>query len=244
MLTQRTAVVSGRAAARFAPALPSRPALRSVVRRFKEEDNLHEAIEEAASHKQGKVTDTKLSPEQLEEVYRAPAGKISPRMAEMRADLGSAASDPAVAEYAGPLQTLQAFDGPIPETFNGRLCMLAVPIALLEEWAHANTMAQQEWADANTMAQQVQAHPERVIGISLLILIATCVPVFKGYTRKEPFANSIWSPMAENWNGRLAMLGFAGMVATEMITGVNVLQAWGLQPLATLASTVNPVTGL
>ncbi|WIA21273.1 hypothetical protein OEZ85_000507 [Tetradesmus obliquus] len=233
MLTQRTAVVSGRAAARFAPALPSRPALRSVVRRFKEEDNLHEAIEEAASHKQGKVTDTKLSPEQLEEVYRAPAGKISPRMAEMRADLGSAASDPAVAEYAGPLQTLQAFDGPIPETFNGRLCMLAVPIALLEEWAHANTMA-----------QQVQAHPERVIGISLLILIATCVPVFKGYTRKEPFANSIWSPMAENWNGRLAMLGFAGMVATEMITGVNVLQAWGLQPLATLASTVNPVTGL
>jgi hypothetical protein len=29
------------------------------------------------------------------------------------------------------------------------------------------------------MAQQVQAHPEQVIGISLLILIATCVPVFK-----------------------------------------------------------------
>jgi hypothetical protein len=43
---------------------------------------------------------------------------------------------------------------------------------------------------------------------------------------------------------RLAMLGFAGMVATEMITGVNVLQAWGLQPLTTLASTINPVTGL
>lgn len=46
--------------------------------------------------------------------------------------------------------------------------MLAAPLALWEEWAHANTMA-----------QQVQAHPERVIGISLLILIATCVPVFR-----------------------------------------------------------------
>ncbi|KAF6258509.1 hypothetical protein COO60DRAFT_1518367 [Scenedesmus sp. NREL 46B-D3] len=112
-------------------------------------------------------------------------------MAEMRADLGTAASDPAVAEYAGPLQTLQAFDGPIPETFNGRLCMLAAPLALWEEWAHANTMA-----------QQVQAHPERVIGISLLILIATCVPVFRGYTRKEPYARGLWTPMAENWNGR------------------------------------------
>jgi hypothetical protein len=86
--------------------------------------------------------------------------------------LPAAASDPAVAEYAGPLQTLQAFDGPIPETFNGRLCMLAVPLALWEEWAHANTMA-----------QQVQAHPERVIGISLLILIATCVPIFRWEVR-------------------------------------------------------------
>jgi hypothetical protein len=34
----------------------------------REGDNLSENIQEAASHKQGKVTDTKLSPEQLEEV--------------------------------------------------------------------------------------------------------------------------------------------------------------------------------
>jgi hypothetical protein len=49
--------------------------------------------------------------------------------------------------------------------------------------------------------------------------------------------NSLFCPAA----CRLAMLGFAGMVATEWITGVNVLQAWGLQPLSTL---INPVTGL
>lgn len=221
--TQRAAVVSGRTAGRFAPALPVRAARSLVVRRFKEGDNLSENIQEAASHKQGKVTDTKLSPEQLEEVFRAPAGKISPRMAEMRADLGKAASDPAVADYAGPLQTLQAFDGPIPETFNGRLCMLAVPIALLEEWF-----------TGSTMSQQVSAHPERIVGISLLILIATCVPILRGYTRKEPYANSVWTPMAENWNGRLAMLGFAGMLLGEWITGVNTLQAWGLQPVSEL----------
>jgi hypothetical protein len=34
----------------------------------REEDNLSEAIDQAASHKKGKVTDTKLTPEQLEEV--------------------------------------------------------------------------------------------------------------------------------------------------------------------------------
>jgi len=38
-------------------------------------------------------------------------------MAEMRADLGSAATD---------LSQFQAFDGPIPETVNGRLAMLGV----------------------------------------------------------------------------------------------------------------------
>jgi hypothetical protein len=30
---------------------------------------------------------------------------------------------------------------------------------------------------------------------------------------------------------RLAMLGFTGMILTEAISGVNTLQAWGLQSL-------------
>jgi hypothetical protein len=46
--------------------------------------------------------------------------------------------------------------------------MLAVPIALLEEWF-----------TGSTMSQQVSAHPERIVGISLLILIATCVPILR-----------------------------------------------------------------
>jgi hypothetical protein len=28
------------------------------------------------------------------------------------------------------------------------------------------------------------------------------LPPHRGYTRKEPYAISIWTPMAENWNGR------------------------------------------
>jgi len=51
------------------------------------------------------------------QVYSKEPGNISPRMAEMRADLGSAATD---------LSQFQAFDGPIPETVNGRLAMLGV----------------------------------------------------------------------------------------------------------------------
>lgn len=92
-----------------------------------------------------------------------------------------AASDPSVADYAGPLQTLQAFDGPIPETFNGRLCMLAVPIALLEEWF-----------TGSTMSQQVSAHPERIVGISLLILIATCAPILRWAWLSHTCATARW----------------------------------------------------
>jgi hypothetical protein len=37
--------------------------------------------------------------------------------------------------------------------------------------------------------------------------------------------------LAENWNGRLAMLGFAGMLFSEGVLHMNTLQAWGLQSL-------------
>jgi hypothetical protein len=66
-----------------------------------------------------------------------------------------------------------------------------------------------------------------------LLPSAAAASKHRGYTRKEPYANHLlgfnWTPRAENWNGRVAMLGFAGMVLTEWITGVNTLQAWGLQ---------------
>jgi hypothetical protein len=106
--------------------LPHLSTLSPLNREEQHDDHLSEAVKEAASHSKGnKATDTKLSPEELEKVFRTPAGHISPKNAELRADLGSAATDPAVADYAGPLQTLQAFDGPIPETFNGVLFCLS-----------------------------------------------------------------------------------------------------------------------
>jgi cell division protein FtsN len=42
-------------------------------------------------------------------------------------------------------------------------------------------------------------------------------------TQSFGFSNS-----AENWNGRLAMLGFIAAIATELITGQGVLHFWGV----------------
>jgi hypothetical protein len=48
--------------------------------------------------------------------------------------------------------------------------------------------------------------------------------LLRGYTRKEPFANGVWTPKAENWNGRTAMIGFTGIVLTEALAGKSVLE--------------------
>jgi hypothetical protein len=51
--------------------------------------------------------------------------------------------------------------------------------------------------------------------------VAVAAPCMcRGFTRKEPYANHNfgfnWTPKAENWNGRIAMLGFTGMLLTEV----------------------------
>jgi hypothetical protein len=134
-------------------------------------------------------------------------------MAEIRADLGTSATD---------INQLQTFDGPAPETINGRLAMLGVATGLVLEWT-----------TGQGLLQQTADHPIFVFVSFVLISIATYIPLIKGYTRKEAFSNNLlglsWSPKAENWNGRLAMMGFTGMILTEALSGVNTLQAWGLQ---------------
>jgi hypothetical protein len=37
-----------------------------------------------------------------------------------------------------------------------------------------------------------------------------------------------FTPQAENWNGRLAMIGFVAALLTEYLTGQGVLHFWGL----------------
>lgn len=37
-----------------------------------------------------------------------------------------------------------------------------------------------------------------------------------------------FTPQAENWNGRLAMIGFAAALVIELLSGQGVLHFWGL----------------
>lgn len=72
------------------------------------------------------------------------------------------------------------------------------------------------------------------------MLAVTLMGSCRGYTRKEPFANGIWTPKAENWNGRVAMLGFTGIVITEALAGKSVLEVNQML----LASSCTPIVAL
>jgi hypothetical protein len=37
-----------------------------------------------------------------------------------------------------------------------------------------------------------------------------------------------FTPGAENWNGRLAMIGFVAAIIIELVSGQGVLHFWGL----------------
>lgn len=189
----------------------SRPAAvcshKVVIPRHRTIMHFRENEKESISAKANTATDQDL--ESPSSIPRAGSVNVSPTIAERRADLGKDAS----------LGQVQAFDGPAPETINGRLCMLAVPLCL---WWEARY--------GQDIAQQAGDHPWFILATFLVISLASYVPIVRGYTRKEPYANNFlglnWTPQAENWNGRLAMLGFAGILLTEFYTHMPTWQFW------------------
>lgn len=98
------------------------------------------------------------------------------------------------------------FNGPAPEKINGRLAMLALSAVMIEELQGGGSILEQilqpSWSLAAT---------------ALLIIFASLVPIQKGAI-EEPFY--MFTPAAERLNGRLAMLGFAALLALEWYTEV------------------------
>ena len=59
-----------------------------------------------------------------------------------------------------------------------------------------------EFATGVGIKQQVVQEPLGILATFVIISLASYIPISRGFTRKEPFSNSFWSPTAENWNGR------------------------------------------
>ena len=146
--------------------------------------NLNEGTEQTNDVAEPKVDQSK--------VQNIAPGNISNQNAEKRADLG-ATRPPTLfgklvypvllsavtyapyllkAEDAFACAEAQSFDGPAPETINGRLAMLGITSALAAEFVTGVGLREQ-WLEA----------PAPILFSFAVIAIASYIPILKGFTR-------------------------------------------------------------
>ncbi|KAL3152974.1 hypothetical protein ABBQ38_012004 [Trebouxia sp. C0009 RCD-2024] len=117
------------------------------------------------------------------------------------------------------IQDVMAFSGPAPERVNGRLAMLAFV-----------AVAFGELTTGKSVLEQVPTVPFRIIFVSLMISVASIVPKYSSGTSLNELTEAasktglppvlrFFNKTHEVWLGRVAMLGFTGLIIVELIKG-------------------------
>ena len=108
--------------------------------------------------------------------------------------------------------------GAIPEVANCRLAMLAVVAAIAAERFSGQNVLQQ-WESATIP----------IVLTFFIITLATAIPVLRGVPRR---GNAMFSADAELINGRLAMIGIAGVLLGCLVKVLPELQCRGAASVA------------
>jgi hypothetical protein len=116
-------------------------------------------------------------------------------------------ADSAQNDDVGAFAETMSFAGLAPEIINGRGAMVGMLAAF---GAELNTH--------QPILKQIQTGPVLTLGAFGLIILASVIPIIRGADLSKKGAGP-FTPRAEVWNGRLAMLSFALLIAVETFKG-------------------------
>ena len=140
----------------------------------------------------------------------APRRAVRARAAENTPPPPAETNDtPPPAPKAPTFVDAMGFSGPAPEKINGRLAMVAFVAA-----------AGAELSSHESVAQQFGDAPLPIVLTAVTFAVASLVPILKGAIDEHvgPLPN-VFNANVELLNGRVAMLGLAGLLVTEYLSG-------------------------
>ncbi|XP_076902111.1 early light-induced protein 2, chloroplastic-like [Bidens hawaiensis] len=120
----------------------------------------------------------------------------------------SSPTPPPAPKVSTKFSDLLAFSGPAPERINGRLAMIGFVSAMAVELSSGQ----------DVFTQISNGGVSVFLGTSLVLTLASLVPLFKG-VRAEAKSSGLMTSDAELWNGRVAMLGLVALAFTEYVKG-------------------------
>lgn len=143
-----------------------------------------------------KVADsTNKGEEPLRVFDNSPAGKFFRPEDERRPELGNT-----------NFESVMKFDGPAPETINGRLAMVGITWAFAAEVISGLSVAEQTLVSSGLIW---------FLAVVPLFIWASFVPIFGWSESPDSRSFGPFNAKAERWNGRAAMIGFVSLLITE-----------------------------
>jgi hypothetical protein len=186
------------AGSRLAPRASPVSSRTSIIRRFREGDNQAQKEAQGGNAPKNPITGEPL--QQVQKQSESYQSQIFTNQGDSKARITSQLDAQA---NGRPFGEVQAFDGLGPEVINSRLAMLGFAVALFFELT-----------TGKDVFEQTRSFPLLTIATFVIFTVASWIPFQAGQSynvKSGPF-----TPALEVATGRIAMVGFAGLVLNEL----------------------------